>query len=141
MSKENVCKEGIVRAIHENSIDVEIIISSACSGCHAKSICMPSDQKQEIISAKSLYGETFEVGEKVELVLSNASANKAVIMAYVIPFLQLMITLVACYLIFHTELISVLVSLASVVIYYIILKKFNKKFDKEFAFFVKKHIE
>lgn len=141
MSKENVCKEGIVRAIHENSIDVEIIISSACSGCHAKSICMPSDQKQEIISAKSLYGEKFEIGEKVELVLSNTSANKAVIFAYVIPFIQLMITLIACYIIFHSELIGVIASIASVGIYYIILKAFKKKFDEEFTFFVKKHIE
>jgi len=141
MNEDNICKEGIVKAIHEDSVDVEIIMSSACSGCHAKSICMPSEQKQEIVAAQSLYGEQFEIGDKVELVLKKASGNKAVIIAYVIPFIILMIGLIGSYLLFKNELISVIASIALVAIYYVILKKISFKFEDDFKFFVKKQIE
>ena len=55
MNKEdhNICREGVIRAIDGDSLQVEIIVSSACSGCHAKSICIPSDRRQEIITVKN----------------------------------------------------------------------------------------
>lgn len=141
MTEDTICKEGIVRAIHGDQIEVEITISSACSECHAKSICIPTDHKRETVMAQSLYSEHFESGEKVQLVLKGSAGNKAVVLAYLLPFVVLMITLFGTYAITKSELAGVIVSVFFVVIYYIILKTQNKKIEQQFHFFVKKHPE
>lgn len=141
MEKETICKEGIVRAVEGDRYKVEITISSACSECHAKSICMPSDHKQEYVFAQSLYGNTFEPGEKVQLVLKGTAGSKAVILAYAIPFAILMVALFGTYAITHNELSGVIVSLIFVVGYFFFLKKHNKKIEEKFVFYVKKIIE
>jgi sigma-E factor negative regulatory protein RseC len=138
MTEDTICKEGIVRAIHGDQIEVEITISSACSECHAKSICIPSDHKRETVLAQSLYGEHFEPGEKVQLVLKGSAGNKAVVLAYLLPFIVLMVALFSTYAITKSELAGVIVSVFFVVIYYIILKTQNKKIEQNFQFFVKR---
>lgn len=139
MIEENtICKEGIVHAINGDDIEVEITISSACSGCHAKNICLPNDHKQEFVTAKALYHESFEIGERVGLVLKNSAGQKAVIIAYLLPLIVLLIALFGSYAIFKNELVSVIVSIVFVVVYYLILKHFRKKIDESLTFFVKK---
>ncbi len=134
---DTICKEGIVRAIHGDNIEVEITISSACSECHAKSICIPSDHKRETVTAQSLYGEHFEVGDKVQLVLKGNTGNKAVVLAYLLPFIVLMVVLFGTYALTKSELAGVIASVVCVVIYYFILKTQNKKIEQKFQFFVK----
>ena len=138
MTEDTICKEGIVRAIHGDQIEVEITISSACSECHAKSICIPSDHKRETVLAQSLYNEHFEVGDKVHLVLKGSAGGKAVVLAYLRPFIVLMVALFGTYAITKSELAGVIVSVVFVVIYYIILKTQNKKIEQNFQFFVKR---
>ncbi|MBR3571650.1 MAG: SoxR reducing system RseC family protein [Bacteroidales bacterium] len=138
MTEDTICKEGIVRAIHGDQIEVEITISSACSECHAKSICIPSDHKRETVLAQSLYNEHFEVGDKVHLVLKGSAGGKAVVLAYLLPFIVLMVALFGTYAITKSELAGVIVSVVFVVIYYIILKTQNKKIEQNFQFFVKR---
>ena len=137
MTENTICKEGIVRAIQGDQIEVEITISSACSECHAKSICIPSDHKRETVLAQRLYNEHFEVGDKVQLVLKGSAGGKAVVLAYLLPFLVLMVALFGTYAITKSELAGVIVSVVFVVIYYIILKTQNKKIEQNFQFFVK----
>lgn len=141
MSKNTICKEGIVRTINGEDIEVEIIVSSACSGCHAKSICIPSDHKKETIWAKNLNGDTFEIGEKIQLILKESAGNKAVVLAYFLPLLVLMAALFITYAITHNELISVVTSIIFVVLFYFVLKFKMKKIEKEFTFFTKKIIK
>ena len=137
-SQDTICKEGIVRAVNGESVEVEITISSACSECHAKSICMPSDHKQETVLAKSLYGEHFETGDKVQLVLKGSAGRKAVVIAYLLPLIVLIVALFGSYLLFHNELVSVVICLVFLVLYFIILKKQSKKIEGGFEFYVKK---
>lgn len=139
MTEENtICKEGIVRAVHGENIDIEITVSSACSECHAKSICIPSEQRQEFVTARALYGESFEIGERVHLVLKQRAGWKAILIAYLIPFIVLIAALFGSYAIFRNELASVIASLVFLVAYYFILKHFRHKIDKQFTFFVTK---
>ena len=66
-SENMICKEGIVRAVHGDTIDVEVTVRSACAGCHAKSICIPSEQRQETVPAVVPAGLTFPVAGRVDL--------------------------------------------------------------------------
>lgn len=139
-SQNTICKEGVVRAIQGENIEVEITISSACSECHAKSICIPTDTKRETVMAKSLYGEHFEVGDKVNLVLKGSAGRKAVVIAYLLPLIVLLVALFGSYLLFHNELVSVILCLVFLILYFLLLKKQSKKIDNSFEFYVKKTI-
>ena len=114
--ESNICREGIVRAVNGDDISVEIIVSSACSGCHAKSICIPSDR----------------------LLLESSAGNKAVVLAYVLPLLVLLVLLFGCYALTHHELLSVGVSVLGVVVYYLVLKSFSKGVEKKIEFGIRK---
>ncbi len=137
MEEDTICKEGIVRAVNGENVEVEIIVQSACSGCHAKSICMPSDKRNETVTAKNVYGIALGTGDKVQLAMKTSSGNKAVMWAYVLPFVVLMSALFGMYAITRNELLSVIVSLSLVVAYYFALKKRNRKFEKEFQLHIK----
>ncbi|MBQ6156059.1 MAG: SoxR reducing system RseC family protein [Bacteroidales bacterium] len=134
----NICREGIIRAINGDEISVEIIVSSACSGCHAKSICIPSDRRKEVITVKNTRYEEYQVGETVELLLETSAGNKAVILAYVLPLLVLLVMLFGCYALTGKELLSVGVGVLGVVIYYLILKSAGKSVEKGMEFGIRK---
>lgn len=134
----NICREGIIRAIHGDDISVEIIVSSACSGCHAKSICIPSDRRKEIITVKNTRHEEYQVGETVELLLETSAGNKAVILAYVLPLLVLLVLLFGCYALTGKELLSVGIGVLGVVVYYLILKSAGNSVEKGMEFGIRK---
>jgi sigma-E factor negative regulatory protein RseC len=136
--KDNICREGIVRAVESDEITVEVIVSSACSGCHAKSICIPSDRRQERIVVQNTRNEQYEVGETVELLLETSAGNKAVALAYVLPLIVLLVLLFGCYALTHKELLSVGVGVLGVVIYYLILKSAGKSVEKGITFGIRK---
>ena len=136
--ENNICREGIVRAVNGDDISVEIIVSSACSGCHAKSICIPSDRRQEIITVKNTRQEVYQVGETVDLLLETSAGNKAVILAYVLPLIVLLVLLFVCYALTHKELLSVGVGITGVVVYYLILKSAGKSVEKGITFGIRK---
>ena len=134
----NICREGIVRNIDGDDISVEIIVSSACSGCHAKSICIPSDRRQEIVTVKNSRQETYQVGETVDLLLETSAGNKAVILAYVLPLVVLLVLLFSCYTLTHNELLSVCISILGILLYYLILKSAGKSVEKGIEFGIRK---
>ena len=134
----NICREGIVRSVEGDEITVEVIVSSACSGCHAKSICIPSDRRQERITVKNTRNEQYEVGETVELLLETSAGNKAVVLAYVLPLIVLLMLLFGCYALTHKDLLSVGVGVLGVVLYYLILKSAGKSIEKGITFGIRK---
>ena len=138
-NEDNICREGIVREINGDEITVEVIVSSACSGCHAKSICIPSDRRQERIVVKNTRNEQYEVGETVELLLETSAGNKAVMLAYVLPLVVLLVLLFGCYALTHKELLSVGISVLGVIIYYLILKSAGKKVEQGITFGIRKN--
>jgi sigma-E factor negative regulatory protein RseC len=138
--EHNICREGIVRAVNGDDVNVEVIVSSACSGCHAKSICIPSDRRKEVITVKNTRHEEYREGETVELLLETSAGNKAVVLAYVLPLFVLMLLLFGCYALTHKELLSVGIGVLGVVIYYLILKSAGKSVEKGITFGIRKKV-
>ena len=136
-----ICKEGVVRAVNGSTVEVEVTVSSACAGCHAKSICIPSDHRQETVTANIRGGESYKVGERVNLVLEGGAGAKAVLIAYAIPFVVLLAAFIGCCLLFHNELVSVAVALALMLLYFLYLKTQHHKIDRNFTFYVTKQTQ
>jgi len=138
MSESNVCHQGIIKEIKDNILYVEIERLAACSGCHVKNACMSFNKKEEIIAVPVNHPAQFQVGEKVLLVLKQSMGTKAVVIAYLCPFLVLSLGLFLTYSFTKNELLSVGVAFGATTLYYLFIKKIDHRLKKHFTFTVKK---
>ncbi len=129
--------EGTILEIKDGNISVGIVNVSACSGCHAKGACTMSDMKEKSINVID-YSNKFEVNEKVNLSYRESLGWLAMFLAYVLPFILVLITLFVATAITENELISGLSALAILIPYYIILTFFKGRLKKTFSFTIKK---
>ena len=83
--------EGIIQSISGNSVQVLIVQNAACAGCHAQGVCTAADKTEKIINAQAM--ETLQAGDKVKVYAQQRLGLKAVLLAFVIPFLLILITL------------------------------------------------
>jgi sigma-E factor negative regulatory protein RseC len=138
MNDNTLCKEGIIRAITDTEFVVETTQSSACSGCHAKTLCS-IDRKSELIRIPRRAGDqAFMIGDQVHVKIASSAGAKAVIWGYLFPLLVLVITLLAVYTFTHNDLISVFAALACTAFYYLILNRLNKKIANTIRFYLTK---
>lgn len=138
MGNEKVCKEGIVRKLEDGKVWVEIVVSSACGGCAAKSLCNISEKKNEIVEAENLAGDEFAIGETVQIQMKESQAHRAVVLGYLLPFIVLIVGLFGCYALTHIEWLSALVAFGVTAIYYVVLKMFDKRLARQFTLYVSK---
>lgn len=128
---------GIITALKGQLIEVSIIQKSACSDCHAKSSCSASETSEKTVEAYS-DGMDYAVGEMVNVTGKTSMGFLAVLLAFVIPFMLILISLFVTRSITENEAISGTISLSVLIPYYIILSLFNKKLKNKFQFSVSK---
>ncbi|MDL2296848.1 SoxR reducing system RseC family protein [Bacteroidales bacterium OttesenSCG-928-B11] len=140
MNKNNICSQGTVKEILANTVIIEIKRHSACSGCHAKSICISGEAKDELLEVKSMNPAQFDIDEKVELFMERSSGGKAVVIAYVIPFITLFSALFITIKLTGNELVGFFVSILATALYYVILWVINKNglIDKQLEMRIRK---
>lgn len=128
---------GTINHIQGHLIQVLITQESACSSCHANGACSAADKDDKIIEVESS-DPTFQVGDRVMLYGQSSMGLQAVLLAFVIPFLIILLTLFILRLYVANEALSGTIALATLIPYYIILSFFNKKMKSKFQFFIKK---
>ncbi|MPQ46069.1 hypothetical protein GCQ56_03520 [Marinifilum sp. N1E240] len=129
--------EGTILEIEDGKITVGIVNMSACAGCHAKGACTMSDMKEKSIDVID-YTNRFTIGEKVKLTYQESLGWFALFLAYVLPFVLVLLTLFISTVITNNELISGLLALAILLPYYIILSFFKGRLKKTFSFTIEK---
>jgi sigma-E factor negative regulatory protein RseC len=128
---------GTINHIQGHLIEVLITQESACSSCHANGACSAADKDDKIIEVESS-DPTFQVGDKVMLYGQSSMGLQAVLLAFVIPFLIILLTLFILGYYVSNEALSGTLALSTLIPYYIILSFFNKKMKSKFQFFIKK---
>ena len=130
---------GRVESIDGSHIIVRIIQTSACSGCSIKSHCNASESKEKLIDVYEV-GASYQIGEEVVLCGTTSMGMRAVLLAFGIPLLILVLALgITMYLTDEDALISSLVGLLSIVPYYLVLYFYKDKMKKTFSFTIEKH--
>lgn len=133
-TSENVYHTGSIISVSGNNAAVKIIQQSACGKCHAKSMCAMSDIKEKVVEVTLPNAHSFQEGQQVVVILSRKLGSKAVVLAYILPFVLLMITLIAVYGLSNNELLAGLSAIGILVPYFLVLSLFKKKFKKEYEF-------
>jgi sigma-E factor negative regulatory protein RseC len=128
---------GIIDSIQDHRFRILITQQSECSACDVKGACSISGQQEKIVEVES-FDSSFKVGEKVLLAGKNTFGLLAVFLAFVIPFILILITLVSLQSLVSNEIISGGIALFILVPYYLILSLFNKRLKTKFNFEIKK---
>ena len=128
---------GVVESVSGEIAHVQIVQTSACSACKARSMCMSSESQTKEMDVIML--ESMKIGDKVEVEVRERLAWKAVLLAYILPFI-VMIGIIAIPD-FTTDLSEAVVgtlSLCGIALYYIGLSVFKHRLQKQFIFTARK---
>lgn len=128
--------EGVVTAVNQDSVQVHIEQTSACSGCHAKSMCMASEKQDKYIDCTST--EQLKVGDRVCVYVARKMGFKAVLLAFILPFCLLLGLIALLDIWIPDERISGTIALSSLIPYYGILALCKKKMKQYFVFYAHK---
>ena len=134
---ELIRHNGIVTRIDGEKATVEITQSSACASCKAQSMCMSSEHQQKQVEA--VMATPMNIGDMVEVTVRERLAWRAVLLAYILPFI-VMVAVIAV-LDFTTEWSEAVVgtlSLCAIALYYIGLGVFKHRLQRQFSFVARK---
>ena len=131
----NIKHLGIVENINGSRLKVKIVQSSACSACSVKGHCSASETKEKIIDVYNKNNVPCQVGERVMIVGTTSMGMKAVLLAFVLPFIVLLLALIiSLKLTGGDEAVSALGSLGTLVPYYLIIYICRNRLSRSFMF-------
>lgn len=134
---ESINHTGIIEKIEGNTVFVRIIQQSACSGCHAQSMCSASETKEKIIEVLD-YSEKFRIKEEVMLCGKSSLGLQAVLLAFILPLILVVIAIATGARMQWEDTTSGLTGLLFLILYYCILFLLRDKLKKRFIFTLKK---
>lgn len=135
--EELIRHTGVVMSVNGDMAHVRIVQTSACQACKAKSMCMSSESREKEMDATML--EPMAVGDKVEVEVREHLAWKAVLLAYILPFIAMIGVMITLnYTTDWSEAVVGTLSLCTIALYYIGLSVFKHRLQKEFSFTVRK---
>lgn len=134
---ESINHTGIIEKIEGNTVFVRIIQQSACSGCHAQSMCSASETKEKVIEVLD-YSEKFRIKEEVMLCGKSSLGLQAVLLAFILPLILVVIAIATGSRMQWEDTTSGLTGLLFLILYYCILFLLRDKLKKRFIFTLKK---
>ena len=135
MANTRVSHEGTVINVTDGQVAVKIEVKSACSACHARSMCSVSELSEKVIEA--LPAESLSVGDSVVVEMEEKFGLKAVFYVFFIPFVLMASTLFVSAN-FVSEALAALFSLLVLAPYALILMLLKPYFAKRFVFVCRK---
>ena len=138
MGKKNEIRHsGKILEITPEYTTVQIVVSSACSACHAKTLCGMSEDEEKVIMVPTDPYAQHNVGDEVQVLTKMSMGLKAVWISYVIPLAVLMILILSLSAVIANELVLGLVAIAGVAVYYFFIWLFRDKLSNKFVFYIK----
>jgi len=131
MSK-TVSHKGVVVAVDGRRLKVQIESVSACAACHAKGMCTLSDKEEKLIDIESPAAVDKKVGDVVTVVVTQQRGMQAVVLAYILPAIVVILSLVGL-LNIVSEPVAIILSLLSLAVYYILLYLFRNRISSKFV--------
>ena len=138
MAKRNeIVHTGKVLEMTPDFTSVQIMVSSACASCHAKTLCGMSEEQEKVIMLPTDPYATYNVGDEVQVCTKMSMGLKAAWISYVIPLIVLMALILTLTSSGVNEPISAVASVGGVGLYYFIIWLFRNKLKNEFVFYIK----
>jgi len=128
-----IAKNGIVDHADDQKFFIRILSVSACASCNAKGMCTSSESSEKLIEVDREGAPDLLPGQQVQVSMSTANGNLAVVFGYFLPFVILILSLVIL-VNFLPEGPAGLIAIASLVPYYTGLYFFRNKIKQKIKF-------
>lgn len=136
-----ISHEGIAEDVREGFVRVRIRQSSSCAAscaaCEAKEMCVSADNREKVVDAVCS-APGIKAGDRVTVHVRERLAWRAVLLAYILPFVVLAGVLAGLQLSGRGEAASGVAALCAVGVYYIVLSLFKGRLKKSFSFTAEK---
>lgn len=120
-----------VERIEEEQYIIKIVSLSACASCHAKGACPSSDKKDKYIEFPVRNCRKLDIGEEVNIIISQENGQAAFVIAYTIPVMIIILAVIILKLIDATQAISAITILVAIAAYFVGLYKLRDKLEKK----------
>ena len=77
---ESITHPGVIEKLTDEKIFVKVLAKSACSSCHAKSMCNISEVEEKVVEVKRSPGKGYQLGEQVTVSMQKSLGNIAVLL-------------------------------------------------------------
>jgi sigma-E factor negative regulatory protein RseC len=131
---ESIEHPGIIDRVDEESVFVKVLAMSACSSCHAKSMCNIAEVEEKIVEVRKVPGKDYKVGESVTVSMRRSQGSVAVLLGYFVPFLLLFGVLLLVLFISGNEGLAGLSAILILIPYYWLLYIFRNRLKSRFSF-------
>lgn len=133
MKQQEIAHSGEVSKIDSNTIYIIIKSHSACAGCHAKSACGMAEVKEKVVTVSCRNYPNIKVGDCVDVLISKKTGYFAITIAYLIPIVIVLLSLMLFEALGMNEILSATLMLAIIALYfvtiYILREKINRKIN------------
>lgn len=131
---------GIIDAIEDNCVKVRILQTSACASCKVAGYCNASENKEKIIDVYGFSGtNVLNKGDHVTVVASRQVATKALLLAFGVPFIILIVVLVWANSVTSDEILVAFISVFSLVPYFFALYLLRDRIRNNMVFSIEKN--
>lgn len=131
---QRITHSGVVDSVEDGCVHVRIVQTSACAACKVASYCNAAESKEKMIDVYCDNVSAYRTGQQVTVSTSGQVAAKALLWAFGVPFVLLMVVLVLVLLLTGNEGWAALGALGALVPYYIILWLLRDKMREQLAF-------
>ena len=137
MTNEKIIHRGIVERIEKNKIFVRIEQKAACSECHAASACFVADKKDKIFEVIDNSGN-YALQEDVLVSAESTAGRFAIVVAYALPLLAVIISVIAGIYLSKSEIIGGVTGLLVLGAYYLVLYLLRDRIKRNLLFTLSK---
>lgn len=136
MANTIIRHQGIVENISGSHLQVRIIQTSACASCSVKGHCTSAETKEKLVDVYDVDAASYRPGDRVWVAGRLSMGAMAILLAFILPFLVLIVSLFVLMAVRNDELFAALGSLALLIPYYYILWLNKARIGKKFSFSV-----
>lgn len=126
--------QGVIISIDGKVAHVKIEQTSACASCHVKSVCGASEKSEKIVDA-NLLDTSLKIGDQVTVIGQKSLGIQAILLAYVLPFVLIVVILFFANIFTTNELVIGTCALASLIPYFAVLRLMRNKIQAKFQFY------
>ena len=131
-----ISHEGVVEEVRGDSVRVRIVQTSACAACKVAGHCSAAESKEKVVEVVDDRAAAYAPGDSVVVSIEPSTGRRAVILAFVVPFLILVAVLVVALWVTGDEGVAAIIALASLVPYYLVLHGMERRLARKFSFVI-----
>lgn len=136
--KQSIEHKGTVIRVSERCVAVAVEAEGACAACHARGVCGASEGESKVIDVLTPLANHYTVGETVSVSVASSLGIRAVLIAYVFPFVFVLALLIMLLQQGAGELAAGLGALGALGGYYLMLYLLRNRIAREFTFQIEK---